>query len=533
MRVQATPLHLTLWPRTDFPPLLDEAAERLSARVLARLDNFGAMREPCHSRVLESALALRLLERFDEADESRRRLRDYLRTHHDSDDSLDRLLVEVALRQPGDTAMSQANFDEFVARAPAFTAARKQMLIDAVLVLFDVPPSAQYDLAEVATIGLHSWAAVQVTALKVILAAATGRRDLIRTGDVALLLSTQREPGIWEANVLIHLSVLHALALLPDTEEVIAAGIGKLLTELRSDGGLPFISDTDTWCSATAGVALSAIGAPRDRLLPLAQHLAAQQLPNGGWSFTDGVLQSDVDDTSVAIEFLHSVDAETYRTEIRQGMRSLLSVRGADGGFPTYVAGSPSEACMTAAAVNALSTQPANHRDAMDSGLTFLAAQQHSDGSFAPDWSASRFHTLFRVMLACGQLRADSPSSHHHMAAGALRAIRSGQNSDGGWGQQPGDPSDALSTSYALIALSGQEDHRAVIRGVDYLMSNQLEDGGISTVPDSIGPRPFIFTIPLLADTFALMAFGHLFNRLEPAGVGPDLRSVVENVGQL
>lgn len=188
---------------------------------------------------------------------------------------------------------------------------------------------------------------------------------------------------------------------------------------------------------------------------------------------------------------------------------------------------------MTAAAVNAFSTQPTHHRDAIDSGLTFLAAQQHSDGSFAPDWSASRFHTLFRVMLACGQLRIDSPASHHHMAAGALHAIRSGQNSDGGWGQQPDDPSDALSTSYALIALSRQQDHRAVIRGVDYLLANQREDGGISTVPDSIGPRPFIFTIPLLADSFALMAFGHLFNRLEPAAAAPDLSRVVENVGQL
>ena len=45
----------------------------------------------------------------------------------------------------------------------------------------------------------------------------------------------------------------------------------------------------------------------------------------------------------------------------------------------------------------------------------------------------------------------------------------------------------------------------------------------MASVPDSIGPRPFRFTVPALADVFTLLALGHLTRRMAPAP-GPDSR---------
>ena len=97
-----------------------------------------------------------------------------------------------------------------------------------------------------------------------------------------------------------------------------------------------------------------------------------------------------------------------------------------------------------------------------------------------------------------------------------MRLVVKSQNADGGWGQQAGDPSDALSTAYALMTLSTQSTPGPAAQGVAYLLTQQRPDGSIASIPDSIGPRPFRFTVPVLADVFALLALGHLNHRLPP-----------------
>ncbi|WP_176710361.1 hypothetical protein [Streptomyces sp. Wb2n-11] len=39
----------------------------------------------------------------------------------------------------------------------------------------------------------------------------------------------------------------------------------------------------------------------------------------------------------------------------------------------------------------------------------------------------------------------------------------------------------------------------------------------MASILDSIGPRPFRFTVPALADVFTLLALGHLTRRMAPA----------------
>ncbi|CAM5509839.1 hypothetical protein STENM223S_03089 [Streptomyces tendae] len=217
------------------------------------------------------------------------------------------------------------------------------------------------------------------------------------------------------------------------------------------------------------------------------------------------------------MEALHLAGPDVYRVPLRRALGALHALRGEDGGFPTYLAGAPSEACMTAAALNALSTQGPTDRHEIETALDYLASQQRTDGSFPPDWSSSRLHTVFRAVLAASRhpgTSRDSPAQRIITRAAAL--VADCQNADGGWGQQDGDASDALSTAYALTALTTQNAPGPATRGVAYLLTQQRPDGSIAGVADSIGPRPFGFTVPALADVFTLLALGHLTRRLEP-----------------
>jgi squalene-hopene/tetraprenyl-beta-curcumene cyclase len=540
MRVRNT--RLPRWPAEMFDPELAEATARLRSRVTESVRPDGAVHGPCRSRVLESALLLRLLERSGFEGDPRHRVAVFLAGHLKSAEPLDRLLATIALRHPEETFENGAGalLDRFLRRAPAFLNARKRVLLETVLTLLGPPRTEHrpFDPAAFDTGNLHPWAHVQTVALKVALAGLTGHPDAVTPAELRLLADTQSAAGVWEGNILVHLLVLHALTGRPDPTGRVGAGIAKALAHQRADGGIPFVTDTDTWCAVTAGVALDAADAPYEVRRRLGDHLSVRQRVDGGWSYTDAAALADVDDTSVAIEFLHSTDPLRYRRTIDSGLRALWAYQGPDGGFPTYLTGAPSEACMTAAAVNALSVRASRHVERIAAARRFLAAAQHADGTFDPDWSRSRFHAIFRALLATD---ACGPDAYRATVKRALLAVRHGQNADGGWGQQPGEPSDAISTAYALIALCRQSDPQPLVRGVEHLLRAQRVDGGIESIPDMLGTRPFLYAIPCLADHFALLALGHLGHRIidrardrgapRGPGIGPDRARSVSVTG--
>ncbi|MFI1286520.1 prenyltransferase/squalene oxidase repeat-containing protein [Streptomyces sp. NPDC020858] len=496
------------------------ATARLRARLISRVEPDGAVRDPCHSRVLESALLFALLERTRLEPAVRSRVAAYLTGHRDSPIPLDRLLARSALGSREPAVAGVLDVEQFLAHAPNFTGGRKRAFLHAVLLLLGAAPGTAWPGADAFDLrGLHTWARVQVTAVKAVLAHAHRLPHLIEATDLDLLVSTQRPGTVWEGNLLIHLSVLHALAPLPGYHRLISEGIRTALEHQRPDGGMPFICDEDTWVTATAGVALHAAGAPTPVLDTIAGRLLRLQQPGGGWSFTEQAGLADVDCTSVAVEVLHAAGPEIHRAPISRAIGFLHALRGRDGGFPTYLAGAPSEACMTAAAANALSTQGPRQHATLEAALSHLASQQHPDGTFPPDWSSSRLHTVFRATLAARHHPSNTTpgSPAWHIIRRSVRLVAESQNSDGGWGQQDGADSDAISTAYALITLSSHGAHTApapAARGAAYLLACQRSDGAIDSLADSIGPRPFGFTIPTLADTFALLALGHLAHHL-------------------
>ncbi|WP_395575804.1 prenyltransferase/squalene oxidase repeat-containing protein [Streptomyces sp. BK79] len=469
------------------------------------------MRDACRSRVLETALALALVKRCgSDFHDARDRLVRHVERHLGSASLMDAAVAATVLgRSTGHPARHRA-LDDIISRVPDFTGPRKRVLVHAIFTMLGAATD-QADIAgqAVDVSALHPWAEVQAVAVNAILGRAAGRGRAGRDA-VTLLAATQRPGTVWEGNLFIHLSVLHALVDVPGMESVVGAGLSTALRHQREDGGLPFVTDTDTWSTVVAGLALCGAGAPREVLHRIARHLVNVQHVNGGWSYTDQAALSDTDCTTVAVEFLHQLDPATYRDSIERALDALIAVRGVDGGFPTYGAGTPSEACMTAAAINALDTQ-GRHRHLIRPALRFLADRQLPDGSFPPGWSSSRLHTLFRAYLAT--------RPHHPMSGRIAGLVRNTQNADGGFGQQTRAPSDAISTAYALIVLSGQPDPVPAARATGYLLAQQRADGSIISVPDMLGPRPFPYHVPVLTDAFTLLALDHLTHRIRPSRV--------------
>ncbi|WP_329172694.1 prenyltransferase/squalene oxidase repeat-containing protein [Streptomyces sp. NBC_01477] len=539
----ARPAALQL-PEEIHPDVVHRATSRLVAHVSGRADPDGALRGHCESRVLESALALSLMTRTGAHSPARDRLLAYLRPHRQSADRLDAVLASLAVggaagrETGGDSALVGTLASGVLAAAPGFISVRRRLMVYAVLCVLGCPLPADAELpggGQAPTDPLHSWAAVQQASITLILAGAMGVRNRSTEAALGTLLATDPATTVWEGYALMHLLALHALAGVPGQEETVRRGLETLLRHQRPDGGFPFVLAMDNWCTATGGLALHAAGADPALLRRMTAMLGAHQggarlrslsrgAPlTGGWSMSPLVAQNDVDDTSCALELLQAVDPVTHAGAVRRGVDALLAVQGADGGFPTYVAGASSEPCMTAAAVCALAPHPAT-APVRDKALAFLADSQHADGSFEPGWSRSRLHSLFRVRLAACTAGQDDPRAAA-MAARIEQTVRETQNTDGGWGMQPGDPSDDVSTAYGLIALCYADDPRPLGRALTWLLAQQKADGSYGGPPDMVGPRPFAYHFPLLTDIPVLLALGHVRARLaDPQAVLPAVR---------
>ncbi|MEU5524414.1 prenyltransferase/squalene oxidase repeat-containing protein [Streptomyces sp. NPDC047860] len=542
-------LHRALipWPADIDPEHLREATSRLVTHVSGQVDDEGAIRGECHSRVLESALALSLMTRTGANSPARDRVLAFLQEHLDSPQEFDRVLATLAVGRATDRA-SAADADivgklteALLGAAPAFISARRRRMLYAVLSLFGcpVPPDAAPAADDAPpTDSVHSWAAVQQAAVTLVLAHATGVSNEATAAALRTVDAVRPATTVWEGYVLLHLLSLHGLAGMPGQEGTVRSGLRTLLRYQRDDGGFPFVVDLQHWCTSTAGIALAAAGSRPGVLRAMAEALVAHEVDESqrslcvslsrgepladGWSFGPRVAQNDVDCTSCILEFLHVVDPVGHSAPVRRGLRALLAVQGADGGFPTYVAGAASEPCMTAAAVNALAPHPST-RSARQRALGFLADSQLPDGGFEPGWSRSRLHAMFRARLAACTA---GPDDHRtaRMAERIDHSVRGTQNPDGGWGMQPGDPSDPISTAYGLIILCYGTASPPVGRALSWLLAHQNADGGFSGPPDMVGPRPFPYHIPVLTDAPVLLALGHVRHRVQ--GTATLLREV-------
>jgi len=530
------------WPDEVDPDHVRWATSRLLAYVSSRVDPDGAIREQCQSRVLESALALSLMARIGFTSPARDRLLGYLEANQDSPVKLDRVLATLAVghatghASDGGAVLVGKLTDGVLGAAPGFISQRRRMMVSAVLSVLGCPlPQGIATDSEIPTDPMHSWAAVQQAAVTLILAAAAGVSNKATDDALDTLMATDPAATVWEGYVLMHLLALHGLSSFPGYEATVRGGVETLLRHQRSDGGFPFVAEMHNWCTSTSGLSLAAAGAPPQLLRTMGRMLVAHQggaplrslsrgsALSGGWSMSPGVAQNDVDDTSCALEFLQITDPVEFGGAVRRGVDALLAVQGSDGGFPTYVAGAASEPCMTAAAIGALAPHPFT-ASARERALAYLADNQLPDGGFEPGWSRSRLHTLFRARLAACTARPDDRRAAA-MVERIERTVRETQNDDGGWGMQPGDPSDDVSTAYGLITLCYGTESPPVGRALNWLLAQQNADGGYGGPPDMVGPRPFAYHFPILTDAPVLLAYGHVRSRI------PCRAAALERVG--
>ncbi|WP_441249343.1 prenyltransferase/squalene oxidase repeat-containing protein [Kitasatospora sp. McL0602] len=481
--------------------------DRLARRVAERVGPDGLLDAPCESRVLESALLLHLLTVEEGPAAARDGLVRYLKTTLDVSppDAIQTAAARAALGEavPGDryAVAALASFDHF-------TAARKRVMFETLLAELGaadfrpVPPEAfRVD-------GQQSWLRLEMAALKVMSAHGNGHPEAVRAEDWAALEPALGPGRVWEANHLARLIGLIALRRCPGYRPAVRRALARVTADLRPDGGLPFITGMDVFATAIGGLALAGTTRPARLLAEMAEALAAQQHPDGGFGFTRGVAQSDVDDTSYAVEFLrHGVHPGSGRV-VAAAENYLLAQRNPDGGFPTFARGTQSEIAMTAAAVNALAPNPA-HREVVGRAVRFIAGHQQPQGASAlleRSWSRNVSNAVFRTVLACDAAPAGMDGLKQHL----LAQLVLGQGGDGGWGHQPGDPSDPISTAYAVIALSRSPRYaERMNRALGYLMNCQQPDGGYRSRPDQAGPRPLLYDAPALADVCVLLAFAH------------------------
>jgi squalene-hopene/tetraprenyl-beta-curcumene cyclase len=504
-------------PRQTLATRVVVARNYLAQHVLDGIAADGSIRGECDSRVLESALALLLLQRQNAHPAACERIVGYLHSQWSADalDPFHHVLTASVLGWDARTSAAEA-IETYLSSFEHHTSRRKRIFFSILLELVS-GEDLQLGLRpeHFAVNGEQRWVVVMMRALEILYFAQHGQTELITEDRVELLLETTgpNPGGTWEQYLLGHLLTLLALSVLPAHASVVTRCIDALLEHQRPNGGFGFITRMEIFASATAGLGLIGAGIDRGSLYAVGDFLAQHQQPDGGWGYALGVLQTDLDDTAYCVEFLRSLNPTRYRLQLALAEQYILNMQNRDGGFPTFARGNASEVAMTAAALNALAPSRRRHRHVFRNAVQYILDNQNPDGTFERSWSCAHSNAIFRALLAI-QTLADGRSAAERMDAErrAMSYLRMSQNEDGGWGHLIGDDSDPISSAYALITLSHFDGEFTIGRGVDYLVQQQLSNGGYLSRPDGSGPRPIAYDVPVLADHFALIALDHVIS---------------------
>ncbi|SMF44616.1 squalene-hopene/tetraprenyl-beta-curcumene cyclase [Streptomyces sp. Amel2xC10] len=498
------------------------ARERVCASLASAVGADGAVRRPCASRALESALLLVLLRRRGGHPRQERELAGFLADPRAQAGGFDAALAQAVLH--GRRSRTDVVGGELLAEFDHFSLARKRLLFDVYLAVagavpFDTSmlrPHRAADRGDAGADNTVTWIEMIMLSARVLVAHGLGSGAQVTDGErerLLELLGSSRAP-VWENYTAAHLLALLAVQEFAPGHRLVETGTAAVLACRNPDGGVPSMSNLDVFSTGPAVLALARAGADRALLHRMCDYLIDRQMQYGGWAFGEDMRHSDVDAGSYAAAALAAVDPARHRDALLRAGEYFRGIAGRDGGFPTYMKGDPSEVGMTAGAVSALAWNGSGHGDLLDGAARWLLDAQREDGTFERSWSLSEANTIWRAMWALHSMpeptRTALKGRIADAGAAARRFLARAQNGDGGWGYRPGDASDTASTCYSLLALSAMgrrpRQDAGMRAGLAHLLSRQQSDGTFTALPDQVAPRPLLFDAPVFTDIWVLLA---------------------------
>ncbi|MEZ4385356.1 MAG: prenyltransferase/squalene oxidase repeat-containing protein [Nannocystaceae bacterium] len=474
----------------------------------------------CEARALETALFLHLEGVLGEEGSTAPRLAAYCRRYLDEPPGgagIDALLSALICRQVLGDELSPADhaaLDAGLARFDHPTHKRKRVFFSVILAEIGAvaPPDLAFPAAAARQANNQLWVSVILTSLRILLAHLRGGLGDVGDEEIAFIVDTQGADGGWEQHVLATIVALTALVRAGYRGPALRAGVDYVRRQLREDGGIPFIADEDVWVTCLSGYVLAMARPSTCDLNKVAGYVTRLQADNGGWPYSEGVRQTDADDTFIALSFLSIHDAVGHREAIRRAQWYLIALQNEDGGFPTFVRGATSEAEITAKAIIAMrSSSAASFAGRIARAWRWLAAAQRDDGSFRAEWKLCATYPALHVLSAAALFEGDPIAER--VRSRTLAFLRRWRRPDGGWGlRESGGELHLLSTAYALAGLATDREGLERIefgRSLGLLLEMQGSDGGYHGSGDSLGPRPFVYDVPLLASVYSLLALSY------------------------
>ncbi|MGA4838520.1 squalene--hopene cyclase [Streptomyces sp. G45] len=387
------------------------------------------------------------------------------------------------------------------------------------------------------------------------------------------IIERQENDGCWggiQPPAVYSIIALHLLGYDLD-HPVLKAGIESLdrFAVWREDGARMIEAcQSPVWDTCLATIALADAGVPADhpQLVKAADWMLGEQivrpgdwavrkphLTPGGWAFEfHNDNYPDIDDTAEVVLALRRVahpDQRRMDSAVARGVHWNLGMQSKNGAWGAFDVDNtsplpnklpfcdfgevidPPSADVTAHVVEMLAYEGKSHDPRTRRGIEWLLTEQEASGAWFGRWGVNYVYGTGSVVPAL--VAAGLPASH-----GAIRRavawLESVQNDDGGWGEDLRSyreekwighgESTASQTAWALIALlaAGEQDSKAVERGVAWLVETQRADGSWDE-PYFTGtgfPWDFSINYHLYRQVFPLTALGRYVNGEPRVGSG-------------